>query len=75
MKAIDYELLSSKKAEVLQKSTAHSVRHGSEGLCPTCGQSGIYDLKGLGLMASSIFYSTELEQWRCPLCDLGATGY
>lgn len=75
MKTVDYELISSEKAEMLQKSTSHAVRHGNAGVCPTCGQPGIYDLKGLGFMASSIFYSTELGQWCCPLCDLGQTGY
>lgn len=70
MNALDYETLSGKKAEMLQENTSHPVRHGSEGECPSCGQIGFYDLKGLGLNASSIFYSRDLDAWRCMACDL-----
>jgi hypothetical protein len=75
MYAIDYETICREKAAKLQKSVAHVVSHGSKGECPKCGQIGIYDLKGVGLTAASIFYSTHHGQWRCMLCGLDPTCY
>lgn len=70
-----YELVSKIKADLLQQSVTHTVEHGNTGECPTCGHHGIYDLNGSGLTASSIFFSTTEDKWRCMLCDIHLTGY
>lgn len=64
-----YEVFIDQKAHDLGKVAEHPVCHGSEGVCPNCGHFGYYDLHGLGLSPSSIFYSTVLGEWRCRMCE------
>lgn len=69
-----YESIAEEKARSLAETVSHSVAHGSEGFCPTCGHAGFYDLKGLGVSGASIFYSTTEGKWRCMSCELDAFG-
>lgn len=70
-----YERRVVEEADSLQKLSGTTVAHGSEGDCPGCGHVGIFDLQGAGLTAGSIFFSTTLEKWLCPACDINALGY
>ena len=69
-----YESIAEEKARSLAVTAAHPVEHGNAGFCPNCGNAGLYDLKGMGVSASSIFYSTAAGKWRCMLCELDALG-
>jgi hypothetical protein len=53
-----YEALVTEKAWELEEAGNHPASHEGEGVCPSCGQFGQYDLKGFALSASSIFSST-----------------
>ncbi len=52
-----YESIAKEEACRLAQTLTHTVEHGSDGFCPNCGQPRIYDLKGLGVSAASIFFS------------------
>jgi hypothetical protein len=57
------------KVMALEQKLGQKITHGSEGTCSTCGHDGIYDLKETGLGASSIYYSSPHQKWRCMMCD------
>jgi hypothetical protein len=71
-KKIEYEAIAAEKARTLAQAVGHAVCHGSDGICPTCGHVGLYDLEGLGVSAASIFYSALDDKWRCSGCAFSA---
>jgi hypothetical protein len=64
-----YEALVKKKVKELGEIVEDPIIQGVEGVCPNCGHFGYYDLEGLGLSASSIFYSAATGGWRCRMCE------
>ncbi len=70
-----YEALVNEEAKSLQRLAGHEVSHGSEGVCPSCGHQGIYDMKGCGLSGASIYFSAAVNKWCCMACELDPLGY
>ncbi len=75
MKTAAYEALAKKEAKSLEQVVGHSVGHGNEGTCPNCGHIGLYDMKGLGLSAASIYFSAADDKWQCMACEMDSLGF
>lgn len=69
-----YEALVIKKARALEEETGQQISHGGDGACPGCGHAGVYDLNGFGVAASSIYFSTAVDKWRCMCCEIDSYG-
>ncbi|WP_243372882.1 hypothetical protein [Geotalea sp. SG265] len=74
-KTAEYEALVKEKALSLQTNAGDCIAHGNEGACPCCGHLGIFDMKGSGLTAGSIYFSTAVNKWRCMACEIVQLGY
>jgi len=68
----EYESLIRREVASLERELRCRVRHLGRAFCPRCGESGRFDLKGLGFIlggGNSIYYSTVFNEWRCRVCD------
>ena len=70
-----YEAVAGEKLMELGRSLGRTLAHGSAGVCPSCGHAGLFDIRGAGLSAASIYYSLATGSWRCPACELDPLGY
>ena len=57
---------------LLEKSCHCRISNGDTGLCPRCGEFGIWDIASKGFIhhdGNSIYFSTVFNEWRCRVCD------
>lgn len=69
----EYRILVRRELLNIEKSSRCTIGDGDMGLCPRCGEDGIWDIAGKGFgdgYGNSIYYSTVFNEWRCRICDM-----
>ena len=50
-------------------NASKGIEHGAPGRCPTCQESGTWDLIGLEInFEDSIYYNKACNCWECTTC-------
>lgn len=68
----EYREVVRREVITLEWALHRRIGHRDRACCPRCGQSGRFDLDGIGFgvgLGNSIYFSTVFGEWRCRICD------